>query len=258
MKPRVELVYDLDCPNVTSARTQLLQAFVHAGIPASWVEWDRKAPESPEHVTAYGSPTILVDGKDVAGTKPGAKADSCRLYAIGLNGVGGSPPVGQIATALKSGQGAGTSGGGEIRKISGWRGLAASVVGGGAALLPVGVCPACWPAYAGLLSSLGLGFLLETAYLLPVVAGMLGLALLSLAYRAKSRHGYGPFWVGVLAAGIALVGKFALSSNLTLYLGLALLVAASIWNAWRRKAASTGSCPACAPHEPAVESIERT
>ena len=112
-------------------------------------------------------------------------------------------------------------------------------------------------ACAGLLSSLGLGFLLETAFLVPVVAGMLALALAALAYRAKSRHGYGPLWTGALASRIALFGKFALSSGPMLYLGLALLVAASIWNARPRKAAPTSSCSACAPHEPAVESIER-
>jgi|GEM_PF-2330127 len=36
---------------------------------------------------------------------------------------------------------------------------------------PQGRCPACWPAYAGVLSALGLGFLLESAYLLPMVMG---------------------------------------------------------------------------------------
>lgn len=79
--PRAELIYDLDCPNVAKERTQLLRAFARGGGPAIWVEWNRKAPESPGHVRGYGSPTILVDGKDVAGAQPGERSDSCRLYA---------------------------------------------------------------------------------------------------------------------------------------------------------------------------------
>jgi len=39
-----------------------------------------------------------------------------------------------------------------------------SLPGIGAALLPNATCPACWPVYAGILSSLGLGFLMTGAY----------------------------------------------------------------------------------------------
>jgi hypothetical protein len=38
-----------------------------------------------------------------------------------------------------------------------------------------GVCPACWPAYAGILGSLGLGFLLDSTSLLPVTVALFGL-----------------------------------------------------------------------------------
>ena len=126
-----------------------------------------------------------------------------------------------------------------------WSRPLAVVPGMGAALLPVGICPACWPAYAGFLSSLGLGFLLETTYLLPLTGALFLIALANLAYRARSRHGYGPFGLGVIATTLALVGKFAMASDFLLYLGLALLVAASLWHAWPRRAA-TGSCPQCA------------
>ena len=131
-------------------------------------------------------------------------------------------------------------------------GLIAALPGAGASLLPVGVCPACWPAYAGVLSALGLSFLFDEAWLLPLTAAFLLVAVASLAYRAGSRRGYRPFFVGVLAAALLLVGKFLFASDLASYGGAALLVAAVIWNAWPRSIAETNAaaCPACAPDGP--------
>ena len=101
--------------------------------------------------------------------------------------------------------------------------------------LPLASCPACWPLYGGVLSALGLTFLLSSRYLLPLTAAVLCLALVSLAWRARSRRGYGPFGLGLLAAGLILGGKFAWSSNPLTYGGVALLVAASVWNSWPRQ-----------------------
>ncbi|KAF0218625.1 MAG: putative Thioredoxin [Geobacteraceae bacterium] len=56
-----------------------------------------------------------------------------------------------------------TAGGGKI----GWRGMAAMLPGIGLAFLPKLACPACWPAYAGVFSSLGLGFVNYNPYLSP-------------------------------------------------------------------------------------------
>ena len=99
-------------------------------------------------------------------------------------------------------------------------------------LLPKLACPACWPAYAGLLSTLGLSFLLSTSYLIPLTGVFLLIAVTALAYRARTRRGYGPAVFGTLAAGVILVGKFQFESNPLMYAGLALLVLASIWNNW--------------------------
>src|SRR5712691_8211298 len=99
-------------------------------------------------------------------------------------------------------------------------------------MLPKLICPACWPAYAGLLSSIGLGFLISTAYLLPLTAAFLALALGALAFRAGKRHGHGPFLVGLVAAIGVLLGKFVWGSNPTMYGAVGLLVIASLWNAW--------------------------
>jgi hypothetical protein len=114
-------------------------------------------------------------------------------------------------------------------------------------MLPKLICPACWPAYAGLLSSVGLGFLISTAYLLPLTAAFLSLALGALAFRAGKRHGYSPFLVGLVATLGVLLGKFVWESNPTMYGAVGLLVIASLWNAWPtrdilNKAASCSDC----------------
>jgi lipopolysaccharide export LptBFGC system permease protein LptF len=79
---------------------------------------------------------------------------------------------------------------------------------------------------------MGLGFLLETAYLFPLMVLSLMLAVFALGFRAKRRRGYGPLWVGLLAAGFMLSGNFLLGLTWLTYSGIALLLAASVWNSW--------------------------
>ena len=129
--------------------------------------------------------------------------------------------------------------------MSRWRSSAAVLPGIAVALLPKLACPACWPAYAGLLSALGLSFLMQSTWLLPLTAGFLALAVGGLAFRAKKRRGYGPFAVGVVALPIVLLGKFGLESDAALYAGIGLLVAASLWNSWPSRRRAEG-CPDCA------------
>jgi hypothetical protein len=105
----------------------------------------------------------------------------------------------------------------------------------GVSLLPKLACPACWPAYAGLLTSVGLGFLISVIYLLPLTTAFLVLALGALAFRARQRHGYGPFLLGIVAASGVLLGKFLWESNPIIYGAVGLLVVSSLWNTWPRR-----------------------
>jgi hypothetical protein len=111
-------------------------------------------------------------------------------------------------------------------------------------MLPKLVCPACWPAYAALLSSIGLGFLLSTVYLLPVSVVFLTLTLGAMAFRAGQRNGYGPFLLGLVAAVAVLLGKFVWTSKPSVYAAFGLLVIASFWNVWphRREVAVCSGC----------------
>jgi len=49
-----------------------------------------------------------------------------------------------------------------------WRQSLLALPSVGVSILPKLACPACWPAYAGLLTSTGLGFLISAVYLLPL------------------------------------------------------------------------------------------
>lgn len=123
-----------------------------------------------------------------------------------------------------------------------WKRSLVALPGVGVSLLPKLACPLCWPVYAGLLSSVGLGFLISTKYLLPLTVAFLGIALGALAFRAKNRRGYGPFVLGLIAAIGVLVGKFVWDSNTTLYGSVLLLVVASLWNAWPQRVTSAPCC----------------
>lgn len=128
-----------------------------------------------------------------------------------------------------------------------WKQHLLAVPGVGVSLLPKLACPACWPAYAGLLGSVGLGFLISTVYLLPLTAAFLVVALMALGFRARQRRGFGPFLLGAVAAGGVLLGKFVWESNPTMYGAVGVLVAASLWNAWPHRVTSRepAACPDC-------------
>lgn len=98
----IELIYDRDCPNAGRARANLASALVSAGREARWTEWNLGTPENPAHTTGYGSPTILVNGKDVAGEVPGGEGPCCRLYRNAATGFDGTPSIEQIIAALSA------------------------------------------------------------------------------------------------------------------------------------------------------------
>ena len=116
-------------------------------------------------------------------------------------------------------------------------------------LLPMLACPLCWPAYAALLSSLGLGFLSSSTYLVPLTGALLAVAVAGLGLQIKSA-GYGPFAFGLVSAGAILVGKFVINSNLTTYAVVALLMIASVWSLVPRRSTASASC---STRSPAVE-----
>lgn len=98
--PVVDLVYDPECPNAGLTRSNLERAFSLAGVEAAWQEHRIGDPEAPRRVLGYGSPTVLVDGFDVAGVAP-HDANCCRVYGM-AGGLSGAPSIEQIAGALRA------------------------------------------------------------------------------------------------------------------------------------------------------------
>lgn len=96
---KVELIYDSDCPNVEPTRSKLRQALAEVGLDQQWQEWDRADPASPDYVHRYGSPTVLVDGNDIADASEDT-CRSCRLYLDEQGKFSGVPPVSAISSSL--------------------------------------------------------------------------------------------------------------------------------------------------------------
>lgn len=235
---RVELIYDADCPNAASARSLLIKAFTQTGVSARWREWERGAPDSPDYASQYGSPTLLVDGKDVAGAGPVAGIGACRVYADGEGKLSRTPPLDVVCSALLNG-----SPGKPARTR--WQAAAASFPAVGVALLPKLTCPLCFPAYAAVLSAVGLEFVDYTPYLLPLTISFLVVAVVVLALQTRrTGNGY-PLVMGIAASALVLIGKFQFESEWLTIGGIVLLVAA-VFLGSRAKPSSTVSCPACA------------
>jgi ABC-type Fe3+ transport system permease subunit len=83
---------------------------------------------------------------------------------------------------------------------------------------------------------MGFAFLFETAYLLPLTSVLLLLAVVALAWGARRRRGYAPLVLGSAGAAIVLVAGFVIISVPGTNLGIGVLIAASLWNSWPRRA----------------------
>ncbi len=93
----IELIYFDGCPNVEATRETIKSACAAAGIKPDWKEWNQHDKDAPSYTQGYGSPTILVNGKDVAGEKSDCCATgNCRIY----DNMTGVPSVEMIQQAL--------------------------------------------------------------------------------------------------------------------------------------------------------------
>jgi mercuric ion transport protein len=98
--PKIEFLYFTGCPNVPVARQRLALALSLAKLPEEWVEWNLHDPDSPKRVRQFGSPTILVDGRDIALAQGGTTPDTCRVYRHPDGTLEGAPALRDILAAL--------------------------------------------------------------------------------------------------------------------------------------------------------------
>lgn len=241
----IELVYNSDCPNIPAARSCLLRAFAQLHLKPVWQEWEINDPEAPPHVRNCGSPTILVNGKDISGATEGIIASNCRIYMDDNNSISGVPPLQKVVNALQT-ENRERYQFGDIKNTS--VNLAA-IPAIGIAMLPKLVCPFCWPLYTGLLGVIGINFVNYTPYLLPLLLAFLVITVSVLAVTAGTGRGYGPALLGLLSSIIILSGKFLYGSSLLLYAGISGLLLAVIWHAWPKHHRNAAPCPACEINE---------
>jgi hypothetical protein len=93
----VQLLYFPGCPHVEAARRVLRQVLGTMEALPEVIEVDVTAPDVPENLRGWGSPTILVDGVDVTNGAPSGAA--CRLYPS--SETRGVPPADLIKAALQ-------------------------------------------------------------------------------------------------------------------------------------------------------------
>jgi mercuric ion transport protein len=86
------------CPHVEAARKVLREGLGNVTEPVRFEEIDVTVPNTPDQLRGWGSPTILIDGRDVAGGKP--TGTSCRLYAA--SDTPGTPSLTAVREALSS------------------------------------------------------------------------------------------------------------------------------------------------------------
>lgn len=91
---KIQLLHFPGCPNVDAARAAVREALDGAKVDATLEEIDMEDPAAPGWTRGWGSPTILIDGKDVAGQQRSNDASACRLYP------GGAPSVTMVRDAL--------------------------------------------------------------------------------------------------------------------------------------------------------------
>ena len=99
---KIELLTDKDCPNVMSARGQLKKALKQFELEPAWQEYQIGAPSVPAYMHGLGSPSILINKKDVAGGEATEDNNCCRVYSNSSGGFQGTPTFEAITAAIKS------------------------------------------------------------------------------------------------------------------------------------------------------------
>jgi len=96
---KIQLLTFPGCPNAAAARELLRSVVASSGIPAAIEEVDTSAPETPEPLRGWGSPTILIDGGD-AGGEESPDRTGCRLYRDERGRLRGTPSEELLRAAL--------------------------------------------------------------------------------------------------------------------------------------------------------------
>lgn len=134
-----------------------------------------------------------------------------------------------------------------IANKSGWLGSATSVLASAVAL----VCPACIPALAGLLASLGIGLATQEQFIRPLLVGLLALAVASFAWSAKLHRHWWIVVTGMLGGVLVYMGRYYLGfgelwmNQAATWAGTGVLIGTALVNLKLKR-----DCPSCAKDAP--------
>lgn len=156
---KIQLLYFDGCPNVDAARNAVRAALAAEKLETVVDEIDVEAPTAPDWARGWGSPTILIDGQDVAGQQP-SESSACRLYA------GGAPSVEQIRRRIAAGRGSGDRNGR----------VALPMIGAVTAAIAASAC-CLVPAVLAVVGVSGAGFASRFAPYRPYLLASTGVAL---------------------------------------------------------------------------------
>ena len=97
---KIQLLTFPGCPHAGAARKLIERALASANLHAAIEAVDTTAPETPEHLRVWGSPTILIDGADIEGLDSPAST-SCRLYRDSAGQLRGIPSEATVLDAVR-------------------------------------------------------------------------------------------------------------------------------------------------------------
>ena len=98
--PIVDLIWSSDCPNVDACKTVVRRAIERADCGVlGWREWHVGQRDMPDYAKGYGSPTVIVNGRDVVGDAPSNFSDCCRVYSTNSE-IRGVPLVEEVLAAI--------------------------------------------------------------------------------------------------------------------------------------------------------------
>jgi glutaredoxin len=222
MSYEAKLIYFESCPNAKQA----IKLLNNLNLKFELILQDDLDKEHPNQ--SYSSPTLILNNQIVFGSKTGNKTGGCSIQL---------PSDKIIQTKLQ------TLG---ILTTSNKRGLLGTL-GGLASAGLVGFCPVCIPAVAGFLSAIGLGFMVSTAILKPLLITFILITLGGFFWSYKKEHkNIAPLLVGSLMALSLYAGRYiyldATLNPFLLYGGILGIIIVSFWNLYLRK---KNNCSAC-------------
>jgi len=95
--------------------------------------------------------------------------------------------------------------------------------------------------------AVGLGFLIQDAYLFPIFVGFIGLNLLTLYKATKGRGQMAPFWLGAASGITSIIALWFMLTGIypihwLVYTSFVVLILASVWDFINSRKAGSASC----------------